>query len=114
MTSKTTTQKKAGDDVLQSGGCVGRYSNNAESRSGSLSRHKVDGHQAADETDQHTDGDSEQNHRKDQGEVASSTEKEEVERDGFKDTGGEGGIFPITFEHYVRKPARTCPTLIFQ
>ena len=55
-------QKEAGDYVLQAGGGVGGDSDDAEGGSGGFSRNEVNGHQTAKETDQNTDGDSEQNH----------------------------------------------------
>ena len=59
---RVVVKKEAGDYVLQAGGGVGGHSYDAEGGSGGFSRNEVNGHQTAKETDQNTDGDSEQNH----------------------------------------------------
>lgn len=59
---RVVVQKEAGDYVLQAGGGVGSHSYDAEGGSGGFSRNEVNGHKTAKEADQHTDGDTEQDH----------------------------------------------------
>lgn len=96
----------AADDVLQAGADVARHADDSQRGARRFARYDVDGHQAAQKTDQHADRHAEQNHAEDIDDQPVAGVEEQAERDGVQHTEAEGQHVAPPVEEGVGEPAR--------
>ena len=93
-------------DILNSRSTVGCYPHHSQRGSRRLSRHDVHGHESSEETDQHSDGYSEQDHREDIHPHGISSVQEQRQGQGVQYAEQQGGNLSVSLEEFVREPSR--------